>query len=277
MMGIWTMAAVTFREAARKKMLWMALAAGAAFLLLFGTGLHYQAKDFRSQGMSPVLRREIAFTMLTMGLYAVDLLAVLMTILTSVDTLSGEIASGTIQAVATKPVPRWQVLVGKWIGFVGMLTAYIGLMVFGVNAVTYLTAGVFARHLVRGFLLIWMEGVVLLSVTFAFGTCFSTLTSGVLALGLHGLAFLGGWIEQFGAIAQSQRAINVGVIASVIMPSEALWRRAAYEMQSPLANAMRISPFGTLSVPSNAMVFYAMFYLTIALALAIRRFSRRDL
>lgn len=276
-MSIWTMAAVTFREAARKKMLWMALAAGAAFLLLFATGLHYQAKDFRAQGMSPVLRREIGFTMLTMGLYAVDLLAVLMTILTSVDTLSGEIASGTIQAVATKPVPRWQVLLGKWIGFVGMLTAYIGLMVGGVNAVTYLMAGVFARHMVRGFLLIWMESVVLLSVTFAFGTYFSTLTSGVLALGLHGLAFLGGWIEQFGAIAQSQRAINVGVIASVIMPSEALWRRAAYEMQSPLANTLRISPFGTLSVPSGAMVGYAVFYLVMALALAIRRFSHRDL
>jgi Cu-processing system permease protein len=87
-MGIWIMAGVTFREAARKKMLWMALAAGAAFLILFGTGLHFQAKEIRTQGMSPVLRREIAFTMVTMGLYAVDLLAVLMTILTSVDTLS---------------------------------------------------------------------------------------------------------------------------------------------------------------------------------------------
>ena len=276
-MGVWIMAGVTFREAARKKMLWMALAAGAAFLLLFGTGLHFQSKEIRAHGMSPILRREIAFTMVTMGLYAVDLLAVLMTILTSVDTLSGEIASGTIQAIATKPIPRWQVLVGKWLGFVGMLTAYIALMVGGVNAVTYMMSGVAARHLVRGFFLIWMESVVLLSVTFAFGTYFSTLTSGVLALGLHGLAFLGGWIEQFGAIAQTQRAVDVGVIASVLMPSEALWRRAAFEMQSPLANAMRISPFSTMSVPSGTMVVYAGVYLAIALAIAIRRFSRRDL
>jgi Cu-processing system permease protein len=73
-----------------------------------------------------------------------------MTILTSVDTLSGEIASGTIQAVATKPVPRWQVLIGKWFGFVGMLTAYIAIMVGGVNAVTYVMASVTARHLIRG-------------------------------------------------------------------------------------------------------------------------------
>ncbi len=49
-MGIWIMAGVTFREAARKKMLWMALAAGGAFLTLFGTGLHFQAKDFAAGG-----------------------------------------------------------------------------------------------------------------------------------------------------------------------------------------------------------------------------------
>ena len=276
-MGIWIMAGVTFREASRKKMLWMALAAGCAFLILFATGLHFQAKDFAAHGMSPILRREISFTMLTMGLYAVDLLAVLMTILTSVDTLSGEIASGTIQAVATKPVPRWQVLVGKWVGFVGMLTAYIAIMVGGVNVVTYVMAGVTARHLLPGFFLIWMESIVLLSVTFAFASSFSTLTSGVLVLGLHGLAFIGGWIEQLGAITQTQRAVNVGVIASVIMPSEALWRRAAFEMQSPLANAMRVSPFTTLSVPSGAMVFYAGLYMAVALAFAVRRFSQRDL
>jgi len=212
-----------------------------------------------------------------MGLYAVDLLAVLMTILTSIDTLSGEIASGTIQAIATKPVPRWQVLLGKWFGFLGMLTAYIAIMVVGVNAITYAMAGVTARHLVSGLSLMWMESVVLLSVTFAFATYFSTLTTGVLTLGLHGLAFLGGWIEQFGAMTQTQRAVNVGVIASVLMPSEALWRRAAFEMQSPLASAMRISPFSTLSVPSTAMIFYAVIYLTIALVIAIRRFSQRDL
>jgi ABC-type transport system involved in multi-copper enzyme maturation permease subunit len=276
-MGIWIMAAVTFREAARKKMLWMALAAGCAFLILFGTGLHFQSKNFAERGMNPIMRREISFTMLTMGLYAVDLLAVLMTILTSVDTLSGEIASGTIQAVATKPVPRWQVLVGKWLGFVGMLTAYIAIMAGGVNVVTYFMAGITARHLVLGFLLIWMESVVLLSVTFAFAAYFTTLTSGILALGLHGLAFIGGWIEQIGAITQTQRAIDVGVIASVLIPSEALWRRAVFEMQSPMANAMRISPFSTVSVPSMAMIFYAGLYMAIALVVSIRRFSQRDL
>ncbi len=87
-----------------------------------------------------------------------------------------------------------------------MITAYVFIMVGGVNAVTYFIGGIIARHLLRGFFLIWMESLVLLSLTFVFGTYFSTITSGVLALGLHGLAFLGGWIEQFGAITHTHSA-----------------------------------------------------------------------
>jgi len=275
MMGAWILAGVTFREAARKKLLWMALLAGLAFLALFGTGLHYHMKDFTAR--SVLIRRQVLNAMLMMGLYAVDLLTVMMTVLTSVDTLSGEISSGTIHAVATKPISRWQVLVGKWLGFVGMLTAYIILMVGGTAAVTYVLTGYTARHLVRGMGLILLESLVLLSVTFLFGTTFSTLTNGVLALGLHGLAFMGGWIEQVGAELHSPRAVTVGVVASIIMPSESLWRRAAYEMQSPLVGALGFSPFSSASTPSVAMVGYAAVYLAMALAFAIRRFGRRDL
>ena len=274
-MGAWILAGVTFREAARKKLLWMALLAGLAFLALFGTGLHYHMKDFTAR--SVLIRRQVLNAMLMMGFYAVDLLTVTMTVLTSVDTLSGEISSGTIHAVATKPISRWQVLVGKWLGFVGMLTAYIILMVGGTAAVTYVLTGYQARHLVRGMGLILLESLLLLTVTFLFGTTFSTLTNGVLALGLHGLAFMGGWIEQVGAELHSPRAVTVGVVASVIMPSESLWRRAAYEMQSPLVGALGISPFSNASTPSLAMVGYAAVYVAMALALAICRFGRRDL
>jgi len=274
-MGAWILAGVTFREAARKKLLWMALLAGLAFLALFGTGLHYHMKDFTAR--SVLIRRQVLNAMLMMGFYAVDLLTVTMTVLTSVDTLSGEISSGTIHAVATKPISRWQVLVGKWLGFVGMLTAYIILMVGGTAAVTYVLTGYTARNVVRGMSLILLESLVLLSVTFLFGTTFSTLTNGVLALGLHGLAFMGGWIEQAGAQLNSPRAVTVGVVASIIMPSESLWRRAAYEMQSPLVGALGISPFSNASTPSLAMVGYAAVYVAMALALAICRFGRRDL
>jgi Cu-processing system permease protein len=274
-MGVWAMAGVTFQEALRKKVLWMALAAGFAFLALFGTGLHYQVKDL-ARGNS-VVRRQLPNAMLMVGFYAVDLLAMVITVLASADTLSGEIASGTIHAVATKPVRRSELLMGKWLGLVSMLTAYIALMVGGVTCVAYLLSGATALHLLRGAFLIWLESLVLLNVTLLCGSAFSTLTNGVLVLGLYALAFLGGWIEQVGALTHSPRAVDVGIIASIIMPTESLWRRAAFEMQSPVVGALSISPFSNASVPSVAMVIYGGVYLILALALAFRAFSTRDL
>ena len=280
-MGAWIMAGVTFREAGRKKVLWMALLAGSAFLALFGTGLYFQLKDFASR-TNPLIARQGVDALLMVGLYAVDLMAVVMTVLTSVDTLSGEIDSGTIHAVATKPITRSQLLLGKWLGFVGMLTVYVALMVGGITALTYLLSlrflgGVAPHHLLRGTSLIWLECVLLLSITFLFGTTFSTLTNGVLALGMHGVAFIGGWIEQAGALTHSPRAVNVGIAASILMPSESLWRRAAFEMQSPVVGALGFSPFSNASVPSGVMVAYAGVYLVAALGLALRRFGQRDL
>ena len=100
-MGAWIMAGVTFREAARKKILWTAFLLGSAFLALFGTGMHFQINEFTRHSVPPFIRYQLEAAMLQVGFYAVDLLAVIMTILTSVDALSGEIASGTIQAIAT--------------------------------------------------------------------------------------------------------------------------------------------------------------------------------
>src|SRR5262249_21383358 len=90
-----TIAGLPFKEAASKKLLWMALLVGAAFLLLFGLGEHYQSFGAR---VTPLMRRQIVATQFLVGLYTLNFVILAMTVLTSVDTLSGEISSGTIQA-----------------------------------------------------------------------------------------------------------------------------------------------------------------------------------
>lgn len=276
-MGAWIMAGITFREAARKKILWTAFIAGVGFLLVYGVGLYFQVEDFRKSTVPPFLRYQILDSMLMIGLYTVDLLAVVMTTLTSVDTISGEITSGTIHAIATKPMARWEILIGKWLGFVGMVAAYVAIMFGGTIAEGYWIGGVVAQHPLRGALLIFLECILALSVTFMFGTWFSTLTNGVIVLGLLGFAFMGGWLEQLSGFTEGSRLVMVGIVSSLIMPSEAVWRRAAFEMESPLAGSLQFSPFADISVPSVAMIVYTSIYLLAALAIAIYHFHERDL
>ncbi|MCS6806757.1 MAG: ABC transporter permease [Acidobacteriota bacterium] len=271
------MARLTLHEARRRKILWAAFGLGSVLLTLYGVGLFYIVKESLTHDLSPIRRNQTYNIIAVMGLYAVNYLTVLMTILISVDTLAGEIATGTIQSIATKPIRRLEIVLGKWIGFASLLSLYLLFMAGGILILTYAQTGFIPRHVLRGLALVQLESLLLLSVTFLWGTMFSTLTTGVLTLGLQGVAFIGGWIEQYGVIENNQTVTKVGLLASLIMPSESLWRRAAFEWQSAIINATGYSPFSGVSVPSDAMVVYAGVYLLIALGLAIHQFAHRDL
>lgn len=275
-----TISKLTFREAARRKILWAALLLGLLDLLVYGLGFYFINQDIQrniGSGMGQVAISQIYNFLLMIGLYAVNFLTIAMAVLTSVDTIAGEISSGTMQTLVTKPARRWEVLMGKWIGFAVMITLYLLMMAGGTMGIIFAITGYSAPNIFQGLLLIWVNALLFLSISFFGGSFLSTLANGVLAFGLFGAAFIGGWIEQIGSFMKNQAAINIGIISSLIIPSEALWKRAAHLMQSPLVSMMGFSPFTSTSVPSPLMIWYGLFYIVLMLALAIRIFSRRDL
>src|SRR5207248_4506587 len=109
------------------------------------------------------------------------------------------------------------------------------------------------------------------------GARLSTVTNGMLAFGLFGLAFIGNWVEQIGTMVGNDAARQVGTVASLIMPGESLWQLAASLMQPSILSELGASPFSPLSVPSAAMVVWAGAYVAAALALGVRWFCRRAL
>ena len=132
-------------------------------------------------------------------------------------------------------------------------------------------------HIERGIPLMLLEGLLLMTLSIAGGARLSTITNGIVVLGLYGLAFVGGWTEQIGTLAGNEAARHVGTVASLIMPSEALWQLAAWHMQPPLMRDLHLTPFSPASVPSLAMVVWAAGYLIVTLLLGLRAFSKRGL
>jgi ABC-type transport system involved in multi-copper enzyme maturation permease subunit len=278
--GTLVIARLTFREAARRRILVAALLLGIVFLTVYGLGIHFIQQDMvrTTEHLQRVVALPIYNFLALSGLYVVSFLTLALTVLTSVDTISGEIDSGSIQSLAAKPIRRWEILIGKWLGFVVMLTLYLLLMAGGVVLLTRAILGYSVPNAVRGLALMWINELLLLNVTLLGGTRLSTLANGVLAFAAYGVAFIGGWIEQIGAFLGNQTTVAIGILSSLLMPSEALWKRAAFEMRTALAEAIPANPFtSSLSVPSVAMVMYAVFYATVALALAVWSFRRRDL
>lgn len=273
---VWLMAQVTFLEAVRRKVIWFAAIAGAVFLALFWAGLHSML-----QSMSPRVnafnRMEAMGMMTLMALYAGSMMTSLMAALISCDTLSGEIASGTIHAIATKPVNRWCLVLGKWIGFAVMLALYVLWIEGDTIAVGWIEGRHATPHTAVALCLIWVQSMVLLGITMLCSTRLSALTGGACSIGLFGIAFVGGWIEQFGALRHVKACVDVGILASLIMPSDAIWRRVAMKVQPPVLGAAGVSPFSSSMVPSNAMMVYAAVYALAGLAIALIVFERRDL
>ncbi len=278
--AVGVLARLTFLEAARRKILLAALLLGVLFLVIYGLGLNFiRQEEMRGPLEESAAGRSEIYNFLFMaGLYVVNFLTVAMIVLTSVDTLSGEIQTGTVHTLVAKPLPRWSIVLGKWLGFGGMLTLYVLLMGGGSALLVRWVGQYTAPNLLQGLGLIWLNGLLMLTVTLMGGAVLSTLANGVLVFGLFGIAFVGGWIEQIGSFIGNQAAINVGIISSLIIPSEALWKRAAYEMRSPLVSMLGFSPFTSGgSTPSTLMVWYAVGYLLLALFLALRWFGKRDL
>jgi Cu-processing system permease protein len=283
MKRIWIIARMTFREAIRRRIVLTGLLLGLVFLTVFSLGFRMvyinaiETTGGLESAFSNIVTNEGINMLMLAGLYAVTFLSAAMGALLGADTLSGEIISGTIQTLVTKPVRRSDIVLGKWLGFAILLAGYSLLMSGGTVLSVWLQSGITTRNVLQGLSLIFLESLLIMTISLSCSSFLSGLATGGVVFGLYGLSFIGGWVEQIGAVLQNETAIQVGIITSLIIPSEALWRRAAFEMQSPISAAIGISPFGTNSVPSPLMIGYAVVYLILALMAAVSTFNHRDL
>ena len=287
MKHILIIAQLTFEEARRKRVAVAALVLGVAFVFVFALGFELVYREMQSEAnrqnqsvmivVASAQNAQLISVFTLAGLYASNFLGVMMSALLPVDTLAGEIRSGAIQTLLTKQVRREEVVLGKWLGFWVMLMFYMTLIVGGVVISVALIAGFLLPHLFLGIALMLLEATLILTVSIAGGTCLTTLTNGVTVFGLYGLAFVGGWVERIGSLFGNKAAEQVGIVTSLLMPSEALWQLAAYHMQPVLLAQLGLSPFSSASEPSPWMVVWAMGFIVATLAFALWQFERRDL
>ena len=284
MKSISVLARMTFQEAIRRRIVLTGLILGVLFLIVFSIGFRMISIEVTREttleggnAYQNIMRAEMSNFLLMAGLYAVTFLSVAMGALLSADTLAGEINSGSIQTIVTKPVRRSDVVFGKWLGFAGLLGLYALLMSGGVVLIVFFQSDYLPRNMLTGLSLIYLDSLLVMTISLAGSSAMPALATGGMVFGLYGLAFLGGWIEQIGSVLSNPTAVQIGIVTSLIIPTEALWRRAAYEMQSPLASTLGVSPFGAFSVPSLLMVLYAILYLVILFAIAVSTFQKRDI
>lgn len=269
---------LTLHEAARRRVLLAGLIGAGAFLLLYAIGFHFMAREAAREGVGSAIQQRMILNMFTLaGLYAANFLGVLSAVLLPIDTLSGEIASGVMQTLASKPLRRSAIVLGKWAAYVLVCAGYLLLVAGGVLVIAAIRGHFVPPRPLAGLSLMLLEVVCLVSLSIAGGTRLATVTNGVLAFGLFGLAFIGGWIEQIASFTDNVAARNVGTVASLLVPTEAMWQLAAHLMQPAILAEVHATPFSPAAVPSPAMVWWAAGWAALMVAIAVRGFAKRPL
>jgi len=282
-MTVFTIARYTLHEAARKRLLLAVVLLTFLFLLVYGLGSHYLAEQIRinvpRNGPGPTF---IVALMAVMAFYIVSFLVSLLAIFVSVGSVAAEIETGTILALAARPIRRWQVVAGKWLALAALLGVYLAAVGAGVLVLTQRSTGYEPPNPLPALVLIFLEALVLLSLSMLGSTLLSTLTNGALAFMLYGIAWVGGLVEAIGSIFGNEAMINSGILASLIIPSDALWKGASFYLQpvamilaqnvSPAAN-----PFTSATPMPPSMLIYSVGYLVVCLLIAMRVLTVRDL
>lgn len=277
-MSTLTIAGLTIREAQRRRLLWVGLVLGVGFLVVFAIGFHAIYREFEQASSQDDDFEIVIGVLLIAGLYAVNFLITVMTVLVSVTTISSEIDSHTIEAIVTKPIRRWEVVLGKWLGFAALLLVYLLFLAGGLMLIVYLQTGFLFANIPTGLVIMVLQILTILSLTIAGGTRLSTIANGVLAFMLYGIAFLGGWVEQIGAMLENEAAVDIGIFTSLLMPTEIMWKKALTLFQPRFTNTPFLAgPFTVTSQPSDLMVVYAVIYSAVLLTFALWSFTRRDL
>jgi Cu-processing system permease protein len=278
MRGTLTIARLTWLEARRRKIALAAVVCGLVFLAIYATAAYFAYRNAAIPGAVNVVQARIMFQMLLQaGLYVVNFLVVACAVLLSVDTLSGEISSGVIQTLASKPIDRSAILLGKWLTYWWMTGAYLLLMAGGVVGSVWLASGILPHGLLPAFLFVWLGATVMLGITLLGGTRLTTIANGIVAFAFYGVAFIGGWVEQISTVVRNDGARRVGTLISLLSPADSMWRLAVHELQPSGALGVQMTPFTPFAVPSPAMVVWTVAFAVVTLLLAIRTFRHRPL
>ena len=277
-MSVLIISRLTIREAQRRRLLLVALIMGVLFLTVFGVGFHYIRRDMLLFPPGEQQENLIYGVLLTAGLYATNLLVTIVAVLISVTTISGEVESHIIDAIVTKPIRRWEVVLGKWLAFALMVLVYLLLLTSGLMLIVYWQSGFRFENIASGLLMMALGAVLVLSLSIAGGTRLSTLANGVVSFMLFAVAFLGGFVEQIGGVFRNEAAVNIGIVTSLILPADALWKKALSAFQpASFSSPIMAGPFATTTEPSTLMVVYSVGYLVALVLFAMWSFTRRDL
>ena len=277
-----TVAGLTLREAARRRVLLALALLTLVLLALSGWGFSRFAAESGGTLTSGEARLT-ASILLNLVMFGYSLIAALGTAFLAGPTLAGETESGIALAVLARPIRRSAFLLGKWLGLVTFGGVFVVLAGLAQVLVVGVTVDYWPPEPATALALLAAQTTVLLTLAVLLSSVISPMASGVVAVGLFCTTWVAGVVGGIGAAVDNDAVARVGSVSRVLLPTDGLWRGAMHGFQDPSALLQfggadgQAFPFLSVAPLTWAYVAWSAVWVAMVWGLAAVSFVRRDL
>jgi ABC-type transport system involved in multi-copper enzyme maturation permease subunit len=257
---IYAIALNTFREAVRKRFLY------AVVFLVVGLNLFATILGEMSLHQEARVARDV-------GLGAISLLGSLTAIILGAVLLYNEVQRRTIHTIISKPLHRWEFVLGKYLGMAMTLTLLVGLFALAMAGLLTLQEVTFNAAVVKAVVLGYMEILVVASVAVFFSSFSSPVLSGVFTASLWRLGHCTPELRSFAGSADSDVARHGYQATLHLVPDLHLFTVSGGAVQGEHVSVHGdFVSWGYVATSTG----YGVLYVTALLLLAALIFSYRD-
>jgi ABC-type transport system involved in multi-copper enzyme maturation permease subunit len=252
MSRVWAVALCTMREAVRDKLLYN-LVAFALFLI--GSTLV----------LSHLTLGEFDRLVLDVGLASINLFGAVIAIFVGVGLVNREIDRKTIYVVLSKTIPRWQFLLGKYLGLACTVAVNVAIMAVGLAGVLWLMEIPVRAALAGALVGICLELWVLTAMALLCSTFTTTTLSAICTLAVY---VIGHSIGQLTALGAKLDTLGRTVLTTIayVMP----------DLERFNLKGLVIEPHSLGSLDFFWILAYGLMYIGFLLTLATLVFQQRD-
>jgi ABC-type transport system involved in multi-copper enzyme maturation permease subunit len=245
----------TFREAIRDRVLYN--------LILFALLLVASAPLFGQ--ISIGIERLI---LVNVGLSSISLFGVIIAIFIGIGLVSKEIEKKTLYTILSRPVRRWEFIVGKYLGLIMTLVVNTTLMTAGFYIALMITNGL---HKTDSLLLVAiyftvLQFLIVTALTVLFSTFSSPIFSAIFAFALFVIGTFAEDLKNFASISKGAAKL-LATAAAYVMPN--------FASLNVIAQTAHDQSIGGRLILFNTL--YALLYSASAVAAAVLIFERRNL
>lgn len=274
-MKTWSLAKFTFKETLRTK----TMIAGLVISLLYLAFVPMLSSPGSGGVLSDDLGSKAAAgrDFLSFALGGLNFIGMFMAIFTTLGAIYTEVEKGTILTIVTKPVSRWQVIAGKWLGHVLLMGSYVLVMGAALWVSVAAGSGAMIWSFFASIALVCLNVITIVSVTLLFSTFLPVVANAIFVFLV--LVFTSN-LRILNAIGQTSHNVLVTGIANTLrmaLPVSEVSDLASLVLIGKTRAAELSGADAAAFAPRNWSFLYEIVYIALILLISVYIFRKKDL